>query len=1855
MAENELEDDRISHFINEEGLRSDQKIILEILETVETSIKRIGEVKLSLFGSGSISQLVRDVQSLSKAFNDLAKSEKNVAEVSLLQAKTRIANLQAAEKEVQISNKTTAKKTVIVKASQPQASTSAPSELKNEEARVADLSAKYNLLLQKKERLKSEGQIGSGEYTQVIKEIEVYKADIDKATTALELLHEEHARSLSQGNKNLSIGVETQVTVKKANLSGQVSSSDDTVLNKIAEIETLKKSLADVEAQASRIKFNGDFSGTSGEFTKLSNQAADLRISITAATEQLGKYVREQEHAAADGAFDSLNKQAKQLESTIKNLKAQKITGPELDETIAKYEEVNKQLDEIKKSVKEISGIQVKQPKVAVVKEPKPEDDDFTKLRKDAAAAKAEFNSLRTRQLTGDTSVSTDAVEAAKEKWLQLQQTIKMVKIEEKSALSPPKQLSGFEVMVKQAKDAENAYKSLVAQQQAGANISKEKIEEQEKKWLDLKSRITEVQLKQKEAANLTPSNASQDEITGLIVKLRAATHESDELQKKLSLGSKVRAGFGAWSSALSDARKGIKATDQDILKLFNDLAQKSPNVALTIAQRLRFPKTVAPQIQQAATSITGGSTASGTASPSASATAASIQANIAAGEALDSVYARLQQRLVALQTEAQELVSKQLLGLASPTEVARISQVSSELQELQGVIGKVDSATGRAGHNQASYARQFFSLQQVLRETPSLAFGWSTFISAISNNLPILADDISRVNKENKEMAARGEKTTSVWGSLAKSLFSWQTLLLVGISVLAIYADEIKDFVVSLFRTDEANRRAYLSSKKFADAQKAEADIVKDLRDAYAKLADIKNRGNTLGNAQLQGELKVLQATGAALANQLDLKQKIQNLANNQARTQTSTTVDNVSEEIDRRAKGLSLQQEILAKLEADKVKAEKIFNKKTETSTAILPGDPTGQAVTITSQKSKEQQQREKENLQRIKDQIEFQNKIIELDNQAGRFSKQHADEIKKINDDFEAGRIKSHEEANKLIAASDEKFLGLQGQVQNERSDVQNHRQRSLENDAFETKDRLVSKNKDVVKNDTFKAQQQQAAAAKEDAENQGALVKQITDAQQKSLEEQQNQRATINEKEKEASDERHKRVISNAETEAAIIKAANQDILADDRSTLEQRIHAVNELARASRISASAELTEAKRLFKRGELNDADLAEAKNKFNQAITETEIERARQVLNEKQQALERRLEAEKQTEESILGLHIDVNKRIEQNELASLEARGKAQLRAFNDRKKLIEDELRKQLVTNHFTDKEADTFIQSGDFDVKGKSKTFEELKALRVKFENDIKGIVRDSADEQLKIIADELKKEGEVYQDAIDEINKMFDNVDLSQQVSFNIDAKKISEGFAGAEILFKDFTNRRRILEQQSSLQSKATSIARIDQEIKETEQKYSKELEDLKFHNLEMLKAQLEFNQLRLNAIPDDEEHRGERERQQNVVDGLLGAVAKAKSEWEAVKGFGEKILNFKKEKAAKEKEINDDLDKIKADEVQGLEDGISKLASSFQGLLDAQFAARRQQLEDEMALIDERTQKEIDAVTQSIANEDERQKRIREIQERGDQQKKVAEAKEKKLEAEKAKRAKAVAVFGIVLDLASTLAKIALNVAALSSNPLTKGYVPIALAQIPLAIAASALQIATINSTPPPKFQVGVKDFKGGKAILGDAYRSELVEDPSGKMWVTPAAPTEYTLEKGTNVYADARKELSRRVEENLVTNTTENKTVETFVPSPVKPKMVKHELEKPYVPEDSKVAYMLNAQSHIDYAIHLAHHGSAVNVDMSMLGTIDSTMKRGFNTLNRTIKDKPVFEYRSSVRDLIMKHGINWTKHL
>lgn len=167
----------------------------------------------------------------------------------------------------------------------------------------------------------------------------------------------------------------------------------------------------------------------------------------------------------------------------------------------------------------------------------------------------------------------------------------------------------------------------------------------------------------------------------------------------------------------------------------------------------------------------------------------------------------------------------------ASDRKAAIGTDLQKQIQSLNTEISAAEQATGRYQRNVGNYASAWnglgMSVQQAARELPSLAIGWNTFFLAISNNLPMLADELKKASAEYKAFkaaVAAGNndvaKVAPVWKQLISSIFSWQTALVVAITMLSVYGKDIIEWTKNLFGADTAQKRLNESLKEFNNLQ---------------------------------------------------------------------------------------------------------------------------------------------------------------------------------------------------------------------------------------------------------------------------------------------------------------------------------------------------------------------------------------------------------------------------------------------------------------------------------------------------------------------------------------------------------------------------------------------------------------------------------------------------------------------------------------------------------------------------------------------------------------------------------------------------------------------------------------------------------------------------------------------------------------------------------------------------------------------------------------------------------------------------------------------------------------------------
>lgn len=139
----------------------------------------------------------------------------------------------------------------------------------------------------------------------------------------------------------------------------------------------------------------------------------------------------------------------------------------------------------------------------------------------------------------------------------------------------------------------------------------------------------------------------------------------------------------------------------------------------------------------------------------------------------------------------------------------AKGMKMAEQVRNMQTEVNKAEQDLLNFRSNVGNYASALsplsFQVQQVARELPSLTMSAQQFFLAISNNLPMLADELKRASANNKALRAEGKMTIPVFRQVISSIFSWQTALVVGITLLTVFGKEIGTWVKGLFSAGDA------------------------------------------------------------------------------------------------------------------------------------------------------------------------------------------------------------------------------------------------------------------------------------------------------------------------------------------------------------------------------------------------------------------------------------------------------------------------------------------------------------------------------------------------------------------------------------------------------------------------------------------------------------------------------------------------------------------------------------------------------------------------------------------------------------------------------------------------------------------------------------------------------------------------------------------------------------------------------------------------------------------------------------------------------------------------------------------
>lgn len=308
-----------------------------------------------------------------------------------------------------------------------------------------------------------------------------------------------------------------------------------------------------------------------------------------------------------------------------------------------------------------------------------------------------------------------------------------------------------------------------------------------------------------------------EDEVEKVTLGIKGLRDESAKTYQRLIADS------GAAYGAMSAENRKLAVTVQESINALRDLAVVQGSLddgleagTVTTRQYTRMKAALAVRENSLREAISGGMRTLNE----------RIQTE---SRAVDSVMA-LQKRLQELTSAYYNLSKADREGNAGQGILRQIGDLDKEIQTAQSRLSAYSRSAG-TGFNGLS-----MSVQQVARELPSLTMGANMFFLAISNNLPVLADNIRTARVEYDLLKKSGQMAIPVWKQVLTSIVSWQTALVVGITLLSVYGKDIVNWIQGLLGADQAQKRLNESMTDFNSILATERQHLRTLFSALEK-----------------------------------------------------------------------------------------------------------------------------------------------------------------------------------------------------------------------------------------------------------------------------------------------------------------------------------------------------------------------------------------------------------------------------------------------------------------------------------------------------------------------------------------------------------------------------------------------------------------------------------------------------------------------------------------------------------------------------------------------------------------------------------------------------------------------------------------------------------------------------------------------------------------------------------------------------------------------------------------------------------------------------------------------------------
>ena len=215
------------------------------------------------------------------------------------------------------------------------------------------------------------------------------------------------------------------------------------------------------------------------------------------------------------------------------------------------------------------------------------------------------------------------------------------------------------------------------------------------------------------------------------------------------------------------------------------------------------------------------------------------IQDNIKEEKNLEGAVNGLRASIRNLTVEYNALSAADRAGAIGNGLAERISKIQTQVSAAEQRLGNFRS---NVGNYQSAFNGLNVAVSQIVREVPSAAMGADMFFLAISDNIPMLVDEINKLREFNKS----SEQSVPILKQLGAAVFSWNSLISVGITLLTVYGKDIVSWIGNLFKGREA---AMTMAEAQAEVNKQMAESSGSYGDQVAQLRALQLQWNQLGD----------------------------------------------------------------------------------------------------------------------------------------------------------------------------------------------------------------------------------------------------------------------------------------------------------------------------------------------------------------------------------------------------------------------------------------------------------------------------------------------------------------------------------------------------------------------------------------------------------------------------------------------------------------------------------------------------------------------------------------------------------------------------------------------------------------------------------------------------------------------------------------------------------------------------------------------------------------------------------------------------------------------------------------------